>query len=408
VTRRAATRPRSGPSRPPGGRAVALTAGLTGVLAAAGARRPLVRRWPASLLQAAPCLPSSEAPQVLAAAHAGLGALALLRGDRLGALANAAAVGALAGLLGDADRSALALDAALAELGPDLAPPVPVTRLHAGHRARRRLLRAEEPYGDDPAQRLDVWARPDLDPAGRAPVLVQVHGGGWTGGSRTLSASPLLAHLARRGWVCVTVDYRLGPGERWPAMIVDVERALAWTRENVARFGGDPGFVAVTGGSAGGHLASLAALSRGSFAGVDAPVAAAVPVYGVHDFTVDEHGLHHLLEGKVIGTSPLDDPDTWRAASPLHRAGPHAPPFLVVHGDSDTIVSVRQSRRFVARLREVSREPVLYAELPHAQHGFDDWPTARTGHHVRAVDRFLTTLHGRYRAGSSRPAAAFR
>jgi acetyl esterase/lipase len=204
--------------------------------------------------------------------------------------------------------------------------------------------------------------------------------------------------------VCVSVNYRLGPHERWPAMIVDVKRAVAWVREHVAEYGGDPGFVAISGGSAGGHLASLAALTAGDpafqpgFADADTTLAAAVPVYGVHDFSVDEHGLFALLEHKVIGTTHLDDADTWRQASPLHRAvSGGVPPFLVVHGSADTIVSVGQSRRFVRRLREVGAE-VRHAELPRAQHGFDMFPTTRTAHHVRAVHRFLSAVHSRHRA----------
>lgn len=425
-------------------RAAATVLGLTGIAAAAGARQPVLRRWPLSVLQAVPCLPASEAPRALSALHAVVGAVSLLSGGFTGALANGAAVAALAGLRGDAARSAAVLEAALAPLGagrPGGEPPTvlgadagratggvptspstrgadpdacsgvraegepPGGRLLAGRAARRRHLRAADiAYGPGPAQRLDVWARPDLDPDGRAPVLVQVHGGGWTGGDKAFAGAPLNAYLAERGWVVVSVNYRLGPAERWPAMIVDVKAAIAWVRRSVADFGGDPRFVAISGGSAGGHLAALAALSpndpafQPGFADVDTTLAAAVPLYGVHDFSVDEHGLFELLEGKVIGTTHIDDADTWQQASPLHRAGPHAPPFLVVHGDTDTIVGVGQSRRFVQRLREVSGAPVLYAELPHAQHGFDGLPTRRTAHTVRAVHRFLSTVHREHRA----------
>lgn len=388
-------------------RRIALLVGLAGVVGAAGARRPVLRRWPASILQAAPCLPSSEMPGVLTAVQAGVGALALLGGGKLGPLANIAAVAALAGLRGDADRSAAALAEALAPLGGP-APEPSTGRPVAGRAARKRYLRAADvAYGDDPAQRLDVWARPDLDRSGRAPVLVQVHGGGWTGGSRRTSGSPLMAHLAERGWVCVTVDYRLGPGHRWPAMIVDVKRAIAWVKDNIADHGGDPGFVAISGGSAGGHLASLAALTpndpafQPGFADADTTLAAAVPLYGVHDFSVDEHGPHHTLEKNVLGTRHADDPGTWRAASPLHRADRSAPPFLVVHGSADTIVAVGQSRRFVHRLREVSEAPVAYAELPHAQHSFEEFSTARTGHTVRAVHRFLTGIRADRLSGAA-------
>ncbi|GAA2568186.1 alpha/beta hydrolase [Pseudonocardia hydrocarbonoxydans] len=376
-----------------------VASGVLGGLGAAGARRPVIRRWPASIVQAAPCLPASEAPGAMTVLCGVLGVASAVAGGRAGraaAVLNGVAVAALHDLRGDAARSAAVLDAALAGLpGP---PPV-AGRLRAGRAARRSLLRAGDvACGPHPAQRLDVWG--PAEPVSGAPVLVQVHGGGWTGGDKAVSASPLLAHLVGAGWVCVTVNYRLGPHERWPAQIVDVKRALAWVHGHVAEYGGDPGSVAVSGGSAGGHLASLAAVTAGDpafqpgFEDADTSVVAAVPVYGVHDFSVDEHGLHHTVEHALTGTTFAADRDTWLAASPLHRARQGAPPFLVVHGSADTIVSAGQSRRFVARMRELGNE-VHHAELPRAQHGFDAFPTARTGNHVRAVHRFLAAVHAR-------------
>lgn len=383
-------------------------AGAIGVLAALGARRPVIRRWPASIVQAAPCLPASEVPGAMSVLHGVAGVASALSGAWAGAAGHALAVVALDDLRRDARRSARVLDAALAGVARVPGPP---GRVVGGRRARAAHLRAADvAYGEHPAQRLDVWGPDD---ATDAPVLVQVHGGGWTSGDKTHAASPLMTYLVERGWVCVTVNYRLGarepgPDRRWPAMIVDVKRAVAWVKTNIVEHGGDPGFVAISGASAGGHLASLAALTAGDpafqpgFTDADTTLAAAVPVYGVHDFSVDEHGLFALLEGKVIGTARHTDVDTWRRASPLHRAAAAresgaVPPLLVVHGSADTIVSVGQSRRFVRRLRELGAD-VRYAELPRAQHGFDMFPTARTGHHVRAVHRFLDAVHTRYRA----------
>lgn len=397
-------------------RRAVIAVGVAGTLGALGTRVPVIRRWPVSILQSVPCTLASEAPTAQALVHtiAGLGALTGGGWRRpagiAGALLNAAAVGALADLRRDADRSRDVLDAALTPLGlpaeprPNSAPSGP--ELFARWWARHHFRQAVDlPYGDDPAQRCDVWARPDVAAGRGAPVLVQVHGGAWSGGDKSKEAEPLLAYLTERGWVCVTVNYRLGPGERWPSMIIDVKRALGWVRAHIAGYGGDPGFVAITGGSAGGQLAALAALTpndpdfQPGFTEVDTTLSAAVPLYGVHDLTVDEDGLFALLEGKVFASTLPDDEHTWRQASPVYRAGPDAPPFLVVHGSTDTIAAVRQSRRLVRRLREVSRQPVCYAELPHAQHAFDWFPTARTEYTVRAVHRFLTTVHEQHRAG---------
>ena len=99
-----------------------------------------------------------------------------------------------------------------------------------------------------------------------------------------------MSHLAELGWVCVAINYRLSPRSTWPDQIIDVKRALAWTKEHIAEYGGDPDWVAITGGSAGGHLSSLAALTpndpqfQPGFEDADTSVRAAVPFYGLYDF----------------------------------------------------------------------------------------------------------------------------
>ncbi|MCW0211951.1 MAG: alpha/beta hydrolase [Pseudonocardia sp.] len=390
--------------------------GALGIAAAAGARRPVITRWPVSIGQVAPCLPASEAPGPTAALLAAVGLAALGTRTRLGylgAVVNAVAAAGVVGLRGDADRSAAVLDDALLQLGGDpgeLPPAEPVPTLARRLRRFREAparwrVAADVPYGDLPVQLLDVWADPaTVSNGGRAPVLLQVHGGGWTFGDKAGDARPLMAHLAERGWVCVSIDYRLGPGERWPSMIVDVKRAIAWIREHIAEYGGDPDFVAISGGSAGGHLCALAATTANDpdfqpgFTDADTSVAAAVPFYGVHDLTADENGLFALLEGKVFTTTPTADGRSYRQASPVHRITPGTPPFLVIHGDTDAIASVGQSRRFVSALRRTSGAAVCYAELPRAQHSFDSYPTRRTAYAVDAVHRFLTVLHRRHQS----------
>lgn len=387
--------------------------GALGGAAVAGAYRPVLGRWPLSVVNAVPSALASETPAVLAGAHVLAGAAALRsRGlSRVAGVAlNGAVLAGLAGLAGDARRSAEVLAGALRQAGVDLTGTtgsVPAGRRPAGvlsgRTARRRYRRvADISYSEHgPFGTLDVWHRSDLPLDGRAPVLLQVHGGAWQMGDKVGQAEPLLGYLAERGWVCVTVNYRLAPASRWPAMVVDVKRAIAWTREHIAGHGGDPDFIAITGGSAGGHLAALAALSpndpdyQPGFSEVDTALAAAVPLYGVHDFTRDRQGLFALLEGKIIGTSYAEDERTWRQASPALRVGADAPPFFVVHGSTDAIVGVEQSRRLVDALRAGSPSAVGYAELPHAQHGFDALATARTAHTVDAVYRFLTEVRNR-------------
>jgi acetyl esterase/lipase len=87
-----------------------------------------------------------------------------------------------------------------------------------------------------------------------------------------------------------------------------------------------------------------------------------------------------------------DDPERFRKASPVRLVHEGAPPFFILHGRHDLLVPVWTMRRFVEELRGVSRSPVVYAELPGGQHAFDVFPSIRTAHCVRAIERFLDYL----------------
>ena len=261
-------------------------------------------------------------------------------------------------------------------------------------------------YGDAGRRnQLDIWKRPDLPLDANAPVLVQVHGGGWVIGNKDQQAMPLMAHLADRGWVCVSINYRLSPRATWPDQIVDVKRALAWVKANIAEHGGDPNFVCISGGSAGGHLSSLAALSANEpafqpgFEEADTSVAAAVPFYGVYDFTNrDGTGLasmEDMLAQLVLKSKLADAREVWDQASSMSWVSPEAPPFFVIHGQNDTLVPVEQARSFVAMLRAESKNPVAYAELPGAQHAFEIFDSPRTLFTAGAVHRFLEAVRVR-------------
>jgi acetyl esterase/lipase len=257
---------------------------------------------------------------------------------------------------------------------------------------------------------LDVY-RPS-SPVTGAPVLLQVHGGAWVIGNKEEQGRPLMRYLARRGWVCVAINYPLSPAHRWPAHIVAAKQALAWIRAEIASYGGDPSFVAVTGGSAGGHLSALLALSQNDpalqpeFEDADTSVQACVPHYGVYDFAAtsgsraSQYRLESLIARRVFAADrdPVDHLDDYVAASPLDRISSEAPPFFVIHGRDDSLVPVREAREFVRRLREKSRAPVAYAELAGAQHAFDVFTSVRSAHVVRGVARFLDFTYNAWKA----------
>jgi acetyl esterase/lipase len=267
---------------------------------------------------------------------------------------------------------------------------------------RRYVYRADVPYGHDPAQVLDVWRARDAPPS-PAPTLIYVPGGAWVHASRRYQGHTLLAHLAERGWLCLAIDYRVAPRHRWPRHIMDVKAAIAWTRANAGSFGGDPTFVTIAGASAGGHLATLAAVSPGDpvfdseLAGIDTAVDVAVSLYGRYDWedrsTPERARFMGFLEHLIVRETQRSAPEVFRSASPIARIGEDTPPMLIVHGGADSVIPVGQAREFVEQLRQRSPSFVGYLELPGAQHAFDLIDGARTGVACSAVGRFLDAMY---------------
>ncbi|MCV7351885.1 alpha/beta hydrolase [Mycobacterium parmense] len=272
--------------------------------------------------------------------------------------------------------------------------------------ARRRYVDKTNVVSYGPhgrANLADVWRRRDLPRDGKAPVLLQVPGGAWIIGMRRPQAYPLMSHLAARGWVCVSIAYRVSPRHTWPDHIVDVKRALAWVKENIADYGGDPDFVAITGGSAGGHLCALAALTpndpqfQPGFEDADTSVVAAVPVYGRYDwFSTEGEGRREfigLLEKFVVKRKFASHRRVYVDASPIRQLRADAPPFFILHGSDDSLIPVGEAQDFVEEMRAVSKSPVAYAELPNAQHAFDIFSSPRAHRSAEAVARFLSWVY---------------
>ena len=413
-----------------------LLAGLGSAAQTANALRPIARSGALSTPAFAFGLTPSELPIPTGLLEAATAALLARRGGtrgwqgKVGLAAHAFSLAGLAAMHRTAGTAADALEAALTdELGADYRrrihepfSPRPEARLthtqllRPDMRTRKRYRVARNlSYGDAGMRNhLDVWTRADLPADAKAPVLLQVHGGAWTVGHKEGQAEPLMAHLAERGWVCVTTNYRLAPRATWPDLIVDVKKALAWTKATIAEHGGDPDFVAITGGSAGGHLASLAALTphvadfQPGFEDVDTSVVAAVPFYGIYDF-VNRHGtsrsdMERFLGRLLFKSKMADDYGRWEQASTISHVGPHAPPFFVLHGTNDALVPVEQARTFVDELRKTSTQPVVYAELAGAQHAFEIFPSVRANAAAHAVERFLAVVRSEH--GGQTPADA--
>jgi acetyl esterase/lipase len=279
------------------------------------------------------------------------------------------------------------------------------TALQIPFHPRAMQLQRNISYGPLERHRLDIW-RFSTTPS-NAPVIYYVHGGAWTFGDKREQGRPMLHEFVLRGWIVVAVNYRLAPGFPWPAQIEDVTRALGWIKKNIATYGGDPDRVVVAGGSAGGHLASLLALSSHDptwrpVEMSDVPdwsVRGALSFYGVLEMTGDRTqwrgmggALRRLLVNRVVQLPYEGNEHVYLALSPYERIAPDAPPFFVVQGANDTLVEVNVARAFVTKFRAVAFAPVYYVELPFTQHAFDLTASPRTSATTRAAVAFAESV----------------
>ena len=211
-------------------------------------------------------------------------------------------------------------------------------------------------YGPLPHQTLDVYrSRSGQDE--RGPVLVQLHGGGFTGGRRSKEALSLLHQLSGQGWVCVSADYRLArtPADGHPASLVDVKLLIAWLRTEGHLIGADPSTLVLVGTSAGAHLAAMAALTAGEPRYQPGFEQADTSISGFVGFA----GYYGRLSDELEGTSPFD-----------HLDSSACPPGLIVHGSRDTQTSQFEAQLLAQRIGEQSGR-CAFALLPGAHHTFD-------------------------------------
>lgn len=395
----------------------ALGAGLT-----ANALRPATGANPLAIPSFFGAWLTSElAPQNLAVTVAGSAAYVAARrrltlSDRLALGLNAASAAGLAVMIRQGIQAGAVVETALAEgLGADYlsrldAPPTKsdlatpwktVLKPWDIREPRVRRIANIDYVGDGQLRhKLDVY----IPRAGgeKLPVVIQVHGGAWIISNKNQQGIPLMNHLAARDFVCVAVNYPLSPKAKWPEHLIALKRAVAWTRANIADYGGDPSFITVTGGSAGGHLAAMLGLTpndprfQPGFEDAETSLQACVPFYGVYDIanTLDTRAgkqrLDWFLKKTFFGGH---DAERYNSATALLQVREDAPPFFVIHGAHDSLVPVAEARELVRRMREVNKEPVVYAELPGTQHGFDVFHSVRGAHVIRGVERFLRWVH---------------
>lgn len=281
---------------------------------------------------------------------------------------------------------------------------------------------------------MDVYKHKDA-PA-NAPVFVYVHGGGWVIGDRRIPPFTFIHQVAALGWVVCVIDYRLSPMVSFPTHLIDCKRAIAYLKRNARlELNANPEFIVVGGESAGGHLASLVALTaegktfQPGFEEVDTSVRGCVDNYGVHDFK-DRFGLWYAkdkrdgmiryLEFLVMQKKLKDNDDDFERASPvayldegtlgssIERQAP-IPPFFVCHGTHDNTVPFQDSRIFFEHLQSHRNRQSedrkqhdakhnggvqdVFVRVPFASHMFNFLVSPRALAYGDAVCAFLTNLY---------------
>jgi acetyl esterase/lipase len=215
------------------------------------------------------------------------------------------------------------------------------------------------------------------------PVVMYVHGGGWQIGSKSMLASiPGSAELLRRGYLVAAINYRLAPKYKFPAMLEDAKCAVRFLRAHAKEYKLDPNHIGVIGDSAGGHLVALLGLTdasagfegQGGWSGQSSRVQAVVDFYGPTDFTTmwaTNSKISIALIQDAFGAKAAGDPILKRA-SPVTYVSSHAPPFLILHGDHDGLVELKQSVELHEKLKAAGVSST-FVVITNFSHGFTPW-----------------------------------
>ncbi|MFZ2358951.1 MAG: alpha/beta hydrolase [Anaerolineae bacterium] len=422
-------------------RLIAFLTALAGALTLAD-----LRGHTSAILLWAPKLVASALAPWLTLTGALLAVLGLRRRDRLVAGAGLAGAALAAGYVARVTAPHDAFEQAFGASWPAQIP----TPLHQAMLSRRWSPYAPAaaadvarnvPYGVHPETGklllADLW-QPPAGGMRSGLGVIYVHGGAWRLGEKDKGTRWLFGRLASQGHVIMDIDYTLAPTGAVAGMVQDVKRAIIWLKRNGDQYGVDGHRVALIGGSAGGHLALLAAYTPNDPAlqpddsAVDTSLRAVVSFYGPADFIDMYEGtertrqriaqrkrirpygalLESLLQraglappdapieqsrnyiAELLGADPEEDPDLYRQLSPLGRVGPHCPPTLLLQGTAD-IFGMGPSVRRLHHALQAAGVPSLLVEFPRTDHGFDlalpqVSPAAQAA--VYDVERFLALM----------------
>lgn len=245
------------------------------------------------------------------------------------------------------------------------------------------IIRQDVPYlAAGREERLDLYLPADRPKDARSPAVVMIHGGGWAGGDKAEYRSfNICTTLALAGYVCVSVNYSLSPGNRWPLDLYDCKNAVRFLRVNADKYGIDADHIGVIGGSAGGHLALMVAYANhprlepaSPYPLVSDQVQCVVDMYGITNLLTrqrpDDQGkpTGQTFTSQALLTKTRDeDPEGWKFASPVYHVSKNTPPTLILHGLLDSTVDYEQAKELDKKLAEhgVERQLVLLEGVGH-------------------------------------------
>ena len=239
-----------------------------------------------------------------------------------------------------------------------------------------RIEKDVDYLGAGRAEKADLYLPADVPKDRRSPGIVIIHGGGWSGGDKAQPREINIGTtLAQHGYVCMSINYVLAAkgstAVTWPQNLHDCKTAVRWLRKNAGRLQLDPDRIGAIGGSAGGHLTAMLALTeakdglnpKGPHGEFPCRIQAAVDLYGPADL-MSWHDISMFRKTRA------EAPELYRAASPAIYAGRNDPPILIMHGTADKTVDVQQSKDFADALEKAGapHELVIVEGAPHTFH----------------------------------------
>lgn len=247
------------------------------------------------------------------------------------------------------------------------------------------VLHSNIPYNNDTTQKhlLDIYLPENAK--GKIPLVIFIHGGGWLSNNKYADMNYMkktVAEIVSSGFALASIDYRFSTQAVFPAQMQDCNRAISYLYDNAGKYGFDKNRIAVMGFSAGGHLASMVGLSKNNdiaaffMPGTSKSFAfkAVVDFYGPADLILFPGSNDAKSpEGLLIGAAPLSRPDLAKAASPITYVDKNDPPFLIIHGEKDELVSTKQSQLLSSWLTVVGvkNELIIVKDAPHFGEMFD-------------------------------------